>query len=538
MKKLLLTLAAAGAIVTASAAVDFTQNWSISQKTAEEAVFSAPVAFDSKGNIVTVSPVNGQTVDLGANLLILSKENGSEILKCAIEGSVTVSAIAIDEADNIFIAGTLADEVVFNGKDNTSTTIKGMEIDGAATVEQNASFIAKYTADGKIVKAISLAPSVRGEYAGTMDEAPAPGSLFFSINHLMVSGSNVYVSALYTGTTTPADGIFKTDITFDSNYWSGWYGLFIGELKAATIFSLDSDLSNGIVLADVKAPGNPEMDMDNPDIYQALSVSFNVKDETVYAGFVGFGDLTISAAGKDTKFNDDAANRDMTFKYATFDAAGLKDVLGSAVYLDVNKDKSNLLNSVLVDNAGNIFGLGNIHTETADPTNSDNSTYNSYLIVNKIAKDATEVEKIQAELAITADVASEEISSAAILPSGEIAVSALNFFTMAAATEKKGEFAGTASAYIFNGKDFDKANQFENPIAFAAKGENLATSSIVEGGTAFSLYTAKASGITDIVADENVEAEYFDLQGVKVANPENGLYIVRRGNKVTKEIIR
>lgn len=46
------------------------------------------------------------------------------------------------------------------------------------------------------------------------------------------------------------------------------------------------------------------------------------------------------------------------------------------------------------------------------------------------------------------------------------------------------------------------------------------------------------SGINEIVVDEAAEAEYFNLQGAKVANPDNGIYIVRRGNKVTKEIIR
>lgn len=34
------------------------------------------------------------------------------------------------------------------------------------------------------------------------------------------------------------------------------------------------------------------------------------------------------------------------------------------------------------------------------------------------------------------------------------------------------------------------------------------------------------------------EVEYFNLQGVRVANPENGLYIVRQGNKVSKQVIR
>ena len=40
------------------------------------------------------------------------------------------------------------------------------------------------------------------------------------------------------------------------------------------------------------------------------------------------------------------------------------------------------------------------------------------------------------------------------------------------------------------------------------------------------------------VEDVVVPVEYYNLQGVRVANPENGIYIVRRGNKVTKEYIR
>lgn len=53
------------------------------------------------------------------------------------------------------------------------------------------------------------------------------------------------------------------------------------------------------------------------------------------------------------------------------------------------------------------------------------------------------------------------------------------------------------------------------------------------------------SGIEDIEIDENGEIEdenapavYYNLQGVQIKNPANGIYIVRRGNKVTKEVIR
>ncbi len=40
------------------------------------------------------------------------------------------------------------------------------------------------------------------------------------------------------------------------------------------------------------------------------------------------------------------------------------------------------------------------------------------------------------------------------------------------------------------------------------------------------------------VENENAPVEYFNLQGVRVANPENGFYIRRQGNKVEKVVIR
>ncbi|MDE6339452.1 MAG: hypothetical protein K2K97_06665 [Muribaculaceae bacterium] len=50
--------------------------------------------------------------------------------------------------------------------------------------------------------------------------------------------------------------------------------------------------------------------------------------------------------------------------------------------------------------------------------------------------------------------------------------------------------------------------------------------------------TGGGAGVADVMVDENAPVEYFNLQGVRVANPANGLYIVRQGNKVTKQIIK
>lgn len=51
-------------------------------------------------------------------------------------------------------------------------------------------------------------------------------------------------------------------------------------------------------------------------------------------------------------------------------------------------------------------------------------------------------------------------------------------------------------------------------------------------------YTLGSSTGIDNVAAGNVDApaEYFNLQGVRVANPENGIFICRQGNKVTKVV--
>ena len=49
--------------------------------------------------------------------------------------------------------------------------------------------------------------------------------------------------------------------------------------------------------------------------------------------------------------------------------------------------------------------------------------------------------------------------------------------------------------------------------------------------------TNGSSGVEGIYGNDG-EAEYYNMQGVRVANPENGIYIVKRGSVVTKEVIR
>lgn len=56
--------------------------------------------------------------------------------------------------------------------------------------------------------------------------------------------------------------------------------------------------------------------------------------------------------------------------------------------------------------------------------------------------------------------------------------------------------------------------------------------------TAMTVTVSDASGVEGIEAEENASAVYYNLQGVKVANPENGIYIKVQGNKASKVLVK
>ena len=80
-----------------------------------------------------------------------------------------------------------------------------------------------------------------------------------------------------------------------------------------------------------------------------------------------------------------------------------------------------------------------------------------------------------------------------------------------------------------NGGDSIIASDFEGTITFML-GAPRANVNV--------LFSTDLSGVEDIIADGAAEVEYFNLQGVRVANPENGVYIARQGNKVSKVLVK
>ena len=64
-----------------------------------------------------------------------------------------------------------------------------------------------------------------------------------------------------------------------------------------------------------------------------------------------------------------------------------------------------------------------------------------------------------------------------------------------------------------------------------------APKAVTPAKAALTLKGTKGASAIEIIEAENAPVEYYNLQGVKVVNPENGIFIKKQGNKVTKVVL-
>lgn len=95
---------------------------------------------------------------------------------------------------------------------------------------------------------------------------------------------------------------------------------------------------------------------------------------------------------------------------------------------------------------------------------------------------------------------------------------------------------------VFNGgnpSNLSVEENFEGTIYFTLDYEGAAYVYFATDDTDLPEWaTSGDSGVSTVDTDNNVAPVYYNLQGVKVANPENGLYIVVKGNKTSKVIVK
>lgn len=91
---------------------------------------------------------------------------------------------------------------------------------------------------------------------------------------------------------------------------------------------------------------------------------------------------------------------------------------------------------------------------------------------------------------------------------------------------------------IFNAANNWVIEETTDPVILTftlAEGSDFQDSSVLSN---LNIRIDRESNINDITINNNADAQYYNLQGVRVANPENGIYIVRKGGKTFKTVIR
>lgn len=263
----------------------------------------APTAVDNAGNVFATGQFT-QPISIGsaflepiANSAYLAKYDaeGNALWAVALRGAATITSIATDEANNVYIAGTLADAVEVGSTDNSKVqTISGKPGEIAYHVS---SFIAAYNADGVLQATKVIWSEANADVAASGLYFPLEGYPYATINHIEVSNGKLYASALYTG-----------DVNFDDVQWQGMYlnifDFMYDDISSYGIFSLNAaDLTGGASVARIASAEQLQSVQWGPE-----SLNFTAENGTVYLCFVGFGNVAYEAGGttETMEFSNDA----------------------------------------------------------------------------------------------------------------------------------------------------------------------------------------------------------------------------------------
>lgn len=531
MKKLLLSTVAALATFGASAAInDLTPVWSENVTAAVEAgseTYNLPVAVDAAGNTIVAGSYSNDITLAGTELsaigtsAYLAKYDATGAAKWAVSlsGSATITNIDIDENGAIYVAGRFADEVEIGTTSGESQTITGVTIDGAATTNECASFILKYSADGVLEAQKTFVPEKLPALQDNFMYYPMDGDVFFKINHIQVDGGKVYASATYTGLTT-IDGV-----TFESTYNNLW-DVFIYDLKGATVLSLNADLTGTEKVLNLGVTEALATDVH----YQPTSVTFTAVDDAVYATFAGNGPLELTTANSSQTLE----NAETAFAYINVLVKdGNLEKVSQQACPETGVETTFVPYSI-IKNDTELYVVG--YESFAENYEQENEYIGHRVFVNKLDAATLELKGNINEEIKSGDITYYEISSVATFDN-TIGVTLLGYYNVKSDTYNKGDFANVyTSRFVFEDQFIDA----DVPaVSFAAAGSYAAMANVVETGANYTLFQDTTSGVENtIVADENAVVEYFNLQGVRIEDPASGLVIRRQGAKVEKVLVK
>ncbi len=500
---------------------------------AGKAVYNAPVAVNAKGNCALTGAftedltLGGTTLSAIGTSAYLAFADASGDIKWAVAftGSASISDVLIADDDCIYIAATYTDEVELGAATGEGKTISGLEIEGAPTVQQNASFIAKYTAEGALAGVQTYIPEALPELLDTGMYYMNDGDVFFHINHLALDGNKLYASAIYTGATKIGDTEFR------GSYNDPWFGLFFMDLKAAGIFSLDLNLENATAVATLgfEAPLATEDAQ-----YQATSISLAAAEGTVYMAATCNGPMLLNTPeGEDITASISAPS--YSYIFASI-AEGKAGKYGFASCPESGQQELFVTSDIEID-GDNITILG--YEAFAENYGEANERLGKELFAyTGKTSDLSALTKTTYEAA-KGDLSYYGLTQCASLADGSLALGTLAYYNNSADGHSSGDFAGAGQTYLFADGAFTAFETVADANGISAAGAHVLFSTIGETSATFSLYKDENAGVANIAADSsNAPAEYYNLQGIRVENPSSGLYIRRQGKTAEKVLVK
>lgn len=530
MKKFLLSLSAAVACMSMSAAVPVLKDLANGSfnVTPDAAYYSNPSAYDANGNLIITGKFkddfkfNGMDVfgEGVSNAFIVKYDAAnSPVWAASLAGSATITGVGVDAAGNIYVGGVFAGKVDFlsaTADGEPSISKEGLKIDGMATDNKSASFIAKYDKDGKVLAVTTYVPEMLPFLAEKAKEflyTPSGADMYIHITGIKVEGEKVYATVEYTGQTKVGNG------TFDGAY-TDLFGLYM-DAQNVGVMSIDcTTLQASEIVAKMELVGSFSYAV--PGLgYPVVAV----KDGQVVTGFM----LSASELLNDVKIEIGSYSttvtpvEGVTEYYLVKNGAVTsmkKATTGSFVAREGIED--------LLINGGKVYMVGSYEADKPAATLSASPVAPagvSDVFVAEIDLADLSVKQVSANNVDEGEAGYEMVGSAALVD-GSIYINTV--------TAK-----GIGGSYWFDGSAFSFAPVAATGVAVGKGVLALVASDATKVDYNTYTFEVKQSGIDGIGADfdENAPVEYFNLQGIRVDNPENGLYIRRQGNKVEKVIL-
>lgn len=518
MKKVLLMLVALVATVTVSADAEkdgWTKSFAPVKDQADLAGLHTAVAGD--GSVYASSTFDQdfqfaeKTVAADADGMLSScivkyDKEGAEQWAITLAGSCNITTMTADNNGILYAAGYSEDSkiVVTDAKGNTTE------------LADPAAFVVKISKDGQIEKNLQVKPEAPSElyYFGEMYVRPSK---------IVLDGDKIYVSCHYQGEVKSLgwEGRYVTMLDFDTFETS-----YLGDITSVGLFSAkSSDLTEPTSLACLQATGNADL-LDEAAIQCAPEAfTFVVSGGEIDVIFIGWGKLTLSTSA--------TTNRNFEFEMK---GEGVNEHALVAAHLSDIDKKYRIFNATPYDNQG----FSN-YKLMSDITGTDNvivggTFYGSYPLDEKVIKE-TNTSFVASFSLTTAEMhwqLPNEVESEAtcmIVTDEEIHASTnVATYTIKTAT-------GELKADMTENKSYADAAAYDNTyVSTIAVEDEVVDQQTQEITTPAKVVVFSPKMNTSAinaakVATAKGAAQFFNLNGQRVAAPQKGLYIVN-GQKV------